>query len=246
MQNILADLFADAVNAIIIRASSNNLGILPTENYTVRWLEAENNTKSILTEESCDEFSYVELSQKLNLFKDPPAPVKKFHEEFEQFSLNHGKFQKNYTAAYQAQQMGQKLLIEYFNKVKKFYCDQAIIKQIIDVYTREIQNKEFTLGIVFLVKNLSADKAFDLADNVQFRHVTKDDIYKFGRVREHDHTYNINSYINTNDWLCICQKTISKDDELGRSYIDKLINNITVCLNLAVKSDAIFYLLRSS
>lgn len=240
-QEEMKTLLRDAVSAVIKLADDRGVGPnLPNREYTIRWMEKIDDTRSRGKEDTREEPSFSSLAGELgseDLWALPEVEaVVKSATEFAQSNPPLLGFLAN------ARHMANAVLPLYFENVGTLSVDEDELTRVCTDYIAELTAPEVKIVTTCQVKGFSAEHAFDLAPGIKFRRVSEDDVDRFGRMVLPGFRGALPD-IDTRCWFCEVEKSVPKAENVGIDL--ETVGRIAGALNLTVRGRAIFAVLAS-
>jgi len=237
-QEEMTTLLRDAVSAVVRLAADRGVGPdLPTQEYTVEWMEEVDATHATRKEDTREKPSFSALGRELG--SDPWAlpeveALVKSATDFAQSNAPLLGFLTN------SRLMARAVLPLYFENVGTLSVDEDELTRLCTDYVAELTTPTVKIVTTCQIQSFSAEQAFDLAPGVKFRPVSDDDVDRFGRMVLPGFSAAFPD-IDTRCWLCEVEKSIQKGENV--SVDRETVEQIASALNLTVRGRAIFTVL---
>lgn len=229
-----------AVSAVILVANNRDIYELPRVGYQVFWLDPTDDARASGNQEEREEHSYRILTEQIGEKIEKDSDVQRLLAICEEFKNREGKAFPAFGVTMMAG--GEDLLREYFERIGQLKLDDRFLDEVCAEYIEDLRAANAWVRSVYWVQNFSAPAEFSLDNEVTFRPITAQDIDTFGRLPSSS-LMETALWLNSEDWVCEIQQLSPKDTMQVLNEQPKIIDQISVALNLVKEGRANFQLL---
>jgi len=225
VQDLANSLLATA-EALVKYLASQGVTTIPERRYEAHWMEPvpEDDTRSegktaLYTEPDPGHILWTCHEQ-----LDGVPSVAQLGTVLKDFADKHGGFPASGWIG-SSMDIARRVIDVYFTKCRRLAVDEAIARQVISEYCVDLSAPTITARSVFQVENFSAACPFKLAEEIEFRPISQDDIREQARTQLVPPPYHW-PWLDTRDWICEVNKKGPRDtyeavnwNNEGRRYI---------------------------